>query len=279
MIFGAITNSWRDQIFTTDLPRLVERARRRGVTHIELRQTCLGQYEQGAGDDWRPVTDKLARLGRTFPVLTFNLAIAYPCLTREPDPASPLIQASLEAAKAVGTLAPKLRMVDTGEFDGPWERPTDVEAAAARVAELARESARQEVRLFMENSGQPIRSMALVVQEARKQLTVQEAAYLGLCVDPINSLRADPDSDPITEVEALPLDYIFMVHFKQTADGQLLPKITDGDLSYPRLLQTLQQKGYDDLAIIEIPSGEEVFEHIRESVEYLERLMGGGASS
>ena len=276
MILGAITNSWRDHLYTTDLPRLVERARRRGAEHIELRQTCLGQYEEGLEDDWRPATDRLARLVRTFPTLTFNLAIAYPCLTREPDPGSPRFQASLEAARVVGPLAPSLRVVDTAGFDAPWEKSEDVSSTALGVAELARESARYGVRLFMENAGQPIRSMALVVQEARKLLSSDEAPYLGLCVDPINSMRADPGSDPIAEIEALPLDYIFMVHFKQMRNGQPHPTVHDGDLDYPRLLRGLGSVGYEGLAILEIPPDEQVFDNFKESVGYLERLIGPG---
>ena len=41
MIFGAITNSWREQLSDQDLPTLVKEAVDRGAKHIELRQTCL----------------------------------------------------------------------------------------------------------------------------------------------------------------------------------------------------------------------------------------------
>ena len=274
MILGAITNSWREQLYSTDFSRLVERARRRGAAHIELRQTCLGEYEEGAQENWRPLTDKLARLARTFPMLTFNLAMAYPCLTREADPASPQFQASLEAAKAVGVSGPRLRLVDTARFDGVWQKPQDVASAAAGISELARESARQGVRLLLENAGQPIRSMALVVREARKALNTHEVGYLGLCVDPINSMMADPVSDPIAEIETLPLDYIFMVHFKQTRSGQPHPTVDEGDLDHPRLLGVLKGVGYGGLAILEIPAGEEAFDNFGVSVEYLTELMG-----
>ena len=274
MILGAITNSWAEQLSTTSLPRLVERVRRRGAAHIELRQSYLGEYEQGAEDDWQAPPDKLARLMRTFPTLSFNLAISYPCLTGKPDPSSAQFQASLEAARAVGVSTIRLRMVDPARFDAPWQRAEDVPPTAIGVAELARESAGQGVHLFMENSGQPIRSMALVVEEARKVLTADEAPFLGLCVDPINSMRADPGSDPIAEIEALPLEHIFMVHFKQTRNGQLHPTVDEGDLDYPRLLRMLKNKGYDDLAILEIPAGEQAFDNFKESVDYLERLMG-----
>ena len=47
MIFGAITNSWRQQLDEQELAMLVKEAQTRGARHIELRQTCLGQCEQG----------------------------------------------------------------------------------------------------------------------------------------------------------------------------------------------------------------------------------------
>ena len=71
----------------------------------------------------------------------------------------------------------------------------------------------------MENSGQPLRSMALVVREARARLTPDEGQYLGLCPDPTNQLRRYPDSDPLAELDALPADMIKIVHFKQARSG------------------------------------------------------------
>ena len=56
--------------------------------------------------------------------------------------------------------------------------------------------------------------MVLLVQEVRKSLSPEEASYFGLCLDPINSLRTDPSSDPIAELDATPNDYIFMMHFQ-----------------------------------------------------------------
>ena len=60
MIFGAITNSWRQQLAEHDLAGLVKEAEARGARHVELRQTCLGACETGQGEEWRPV---LAGLG------------------------------------------------------------------------------------------------------------------------------------------------------------------------------------------------------------------------
>ena len=274
MIIGAITNSWREHIPHTDMARMVERVRNRGAAHIELRQTCLGQYEQGAGDDWRPDIAGLEKLSRTFPTMSFNLAAGYPCLTREQDPKEPVFQACLETAKRINPVTPRLRLVDTTRSEGFWEKPEDIPATALGVAALVREAASQGVQLFLENGPQPIRSMALLVQEVRNSLNPEEASYFGLCLDPINSLRTDPDSDPVTELEAAPDDYIFMMHFKQTRSGEAYPSVGDGDLDYSRLLKALESKGYDGLAVLEIPSEEAVFDNFRESVEYLSASRG-----
>jgi len=76
MIFGAITNSWRHQLQTTDLKDLVAKAEAFGARHIELRQTCLGDYETGEGDEWRPVVTRLRALVDASPDLGFNLAVS-----------------------------------------------------------------------------------------------------------------------------------------------------------------------------------------------------------
>ncbi len=164
MIFGAITNSWRQQLEGQDLAVLVQEAQTRGARHIELRQTCLGQYEHGEGEHWRPVLSRLASLVQAFPALSFDLAMAWPCLTQQTDPAGEPFQAALQGAKLVGGQTPHLRLVDPTAFERPWETPAEIPHEALSVADLAREAARQGVILSMENSGQPIRSMALVVQ-------------------------------------------------------------------------------------------------------------------
>jgi sugar phosphate isomerase/epimerase len=275
MIFGAITNSWRQQLDGQDLADLVQEAQARGARHVELRQTCLGQYEQGEGEHWRPVLPRLARLVQAFPVLTFDLAMAWPCLTQHTDSAGEPFQAALQGARLVGGPTPHLRLVDPTAFDLAWETPAEIPHAALSVADLAREAARQGVILSMENSGQPIRSMALVVRAARARLTPDEGQYLGLCPDPTNQLRRYPDSDPLAELEALPADMIKIVHFKQARSGRAHPSVDTGDLNCARMLQILEAKGFQGPAIMEIPSDERVFDHLASSFAFLEAIAGG----
>ena len=149
MIFGAITNSWKEHPAGHDLPSLVRAAIAQGAAHIELRQTCLGECETGSGDAWRPVLTQLASLVEAFPDIFFNLAMAWPCLTEETGPLGEQFQAALQEAKLVGGDAPHLRIVDPSSFDQAWEKPEEIPTEAMGIASLAREAARQEVTLSL----------------------------------------------------------------------------------------------------------------------------------
>ena len=120
MKLGAITNSWREHLESESIESLVGQAAARGAMHIELRQTCLGDCETGEGDDWRPNIGNLKALVAQHPDMSFNLAVAYPCLSQDAQPKSALFQSMLDAAVAVSPDAPHLRMVDPARFDSLW---------------------------------------------------------------------------------------------------------------------------------------------------------------
>jgi sugar phosphate isomerase/epimerase len=269
MIFGAITNSWRQQLESQDLIDLVGQAGQIGVRHIELRQTCLGRCEDGSGEDWRPNLDRLAGLVDAYPNLTFDLAVALPCLTQIIDPQGEGFQAALAGAKLVGKAQPHLRMVDSHPFDAPWESPGDITEEALNIVALATEAARQGVVLSIENSGQPIRSLAMLVEVARVRMSPAHAPYLGLCPDPTNQLRRFPGNDPLEELDALPLDMIKIVHFKQLRNGEAHGSVDDGDLNCRRMREILNAKGYAGAAIMEIPPAPDVFDNLAASFRYL----------
>ena len=269
MIYGAITNSWRQQLVERDLLDLIQEAANRGARHEERRQTCLGTCESGEGKEWMPNLTGLKQVVDGFPDLSFDLAMAWPCLSETADPLGDQFQAALSGAKIVGRGSPHLRLVDPSPFDHPWEHATDLPQEAMSVSELAREAARQGVTLSMENSGQPLRSMALLVREARSLLSHEEGSYLGLCPDPTNQLRRFPDSDPLEELEALPLDMIKIVHFKQARDGKPHPTVDTGDIDCGDMLRGLETKGYIGAAIMEIPPAPDVFENLTASFDFL----------
>jgi sugar phosphate isomerase/epimerase len=271
MLFGAITNSWRLQLSDHDLASLVQEVQDRGARHVELRQTCLGDHEVGEGSDWRPVLSKLQELVDQFPDLSFDLAMAWPCLTQRSDPAGAQFQAALQGARVVGRTTPHLRVVDPSPFHNTWEKPEDIPEEALGLVALVREAACQGVILSMENSGLPIRSMALLVNETRKHLSPEEGDYLGLCPDPTNQLRRYPESDPVAELDSLPLDMIKIVHFKQAREGKPYPSVDTGDLDCRHMLHVLEQKGYQGPAIMEIPPHEQVFDNLSASFAFLSR--------
>jgi sugar phosphate isomerase/epimerase len=269
MIFGAISNSWRLQLDDQDLGDLVEQAQAQGAQHVELRQTCLGEYEAGEGMEWRPVMPRLQELVGRFPGLTFDLAMALPSLTQAIDPQGELFQSALAAAKLVGGDSPHLRTVDSSSFDQAWETPADIPETAYGLVGLAREAARRGVVLSLENSGQPIGSMAMLVEAIREIMPAEFRHYLGLCPDPTNQLRLFPDSEPLKDLDALPLDMLKIVHFKQMRHGEAWPTVDDGDLDCREMLGILAAKGYSGPAIMEIPPHSDVFSNLENSFAYL----------
>lgn len=273
MRFGAITNSWRLQLVDQDLISLVEQAKSLDSHHVELRQTCLGACETGEDLDWRPVLPRLQELVDTFPDLDFDLAMALPCLTQKVDPMGDQFQSVLRAAKLVGRSHPHLRLVDPARAESVWEAPGDIPEEALGMADLAREGACQGVVISIENSGQPIRSMALLVRQVQSALSDQESAFFGLCPDPTNQLGRFPGSDPLAELDELPLDMIKIIHFKQAREGSPHPSVDTGDLDCAKMVQVLERKGYQGPAIMEIPPHPQVFENLSASFEYLGGLV------
>lgn len=257
-----------------DLADLIAEAEVRGSRHVELRQTCLGSCESGQGGDWRPNLDGLQAIVDRFPDLQFDLAMALPCLTQDVDPAGEQFQMALAGAKVVGRKTPHLRLVDPSPLDGTWNSAADIPEQALNLANLAREAASQGVILSMENSGQTIGSMALLVEECRKRLAEEEGGYLGLCPDPTNQLRRFPDSDPLGDLNALPLDMLKIVHFKQARGGDPHPSVDTGDLDCGEMLRLLEAKDYQGPAIMEIPPHPEVFENLSASYEFLHAASG-----
>ena len=274
MIFGAITNSWRNHLADQGLADLIAEAEARGSGHIELRQTCLGDCESGQGDDWRPNLPGLQSIADQFPAMQFDLAMALPCLSAEVDPKGEQFQMALQGAKIVGRNAPHLRVVDPGSFEATWQSPGDIPEQALNLVKLAREAASQGVTLSLENSGQPIGSMALLVEECRKRLSPEEGTYLGLCPDPTNQLRRFPDTDPLGDLDALPMDMLKIVHFKQARNGDPHPSVDTGDLDCGEMLRLLEAKDYRGPAIMEIPPHPDVFENLSHSYDFLNAASG-----
>ena len=276
MKIGAITNSWGIQIHGDNLPDLVMQARDSGAQHIELRQTFLGDFETGEGNDWRPVIGGLRSLADSFPDLSFNLAMGVPCLSGGVAPEGPLFQQALEAARAVGRDAPHLRLVDPTPQETVWEDTGDIPEDALAITELARVAAAQGVTMSLENSGQSIGALRLLVEVCRERLSGGFGTFLGLCPDPANQVARQPETDALGDLDAVPLDMLKIVHFKQARGGCAIPTVDDGDLDCARMVRILESKGYTGPAIFEIPSHEKVFDHLSSSFAYIRRFSSDG---
>lgn len=269
MIFGAISNSWQRQLPTQPLATLVAEAQQRGARHIELRATCLGDCETGQGDDWRPHLPNLRALVDQFPALSFNLAVPVPCLTQAVDPQGGLFEAALAGAICVGREQAHLRIVDGGHFDHAWETPEDIPTAAWCLLDLAREAARQQVILSIENVSQPLHSMAMLVQHVGDRLLPDAGNNLGLCLDLTNQLRAYPDSNPLAELAAISPGRIKMMHIKQTRALRPYPTVDTGDLDCLQMLKILQDMPYEGPLVFEIPPHEQALENLTTSFDFV----------
>jgi len=110
---------------------------------------------------------------------------------------------------------------------------------------------------------------AMLVEAVRELMPTEYRQFLGLCPDPTNHLRRFPDSTPLRDLEALRLDMLKIVHFKQMRDGNAIPTVDDGDLDCRELRDILTAKGYTGAAIMEIPPHADVFDNLEASYEYL----------
>ncbi|MDF1591851.1 MAG: TIM barrel protein [Desulfobacterales bacterium] len=270
MILGAISNSWQLQLSNHDLKKLVQDAQKCGARQIELRQTCMGDYETGDGEAWRPAIEKLAMMAKAFPRLSFNLAIEWSCLSRETDPRGEQFQSALQAAKVLNANAPQLRLVDRTTCDVAWTDERQVPAIAlGQMADLTREASQQGVVVSIENVGQTIAGMILLVGMVRDRLPKNAGRFLGICPDPANQLPRFPDSDPVAEIESAPPDFLKIVHFKQIRGGKPHPTIDTGDVDCLRQMRVLKKIGYRSAIIMEIPPHERVMENLSASFAYL----------
>ena len=269
MILGLVSNCWRTQLLDGgDLVELIDEAMRRGYRAVELRQTCLGQFE--TNDEHVPIADALAELPSRFPAIRFNIAINVPCLNPDMKADDSLFQAARLAAFAVsGEFPPHLRLVDLttvgGQLDG-----LSPESSGPVVAQLARSMVEFDGLLSIENSLQPWDWFRRVFDCARGELG-SESGRLKMCYDPCNLLMPDDDVDPLEVTDSLSATELSMVHFKQRRAGQIYPALSDGDIDWTGQVSCLNRKQYTGAALFEVEPHKRVWEYLKGSVEYLRR--------
>jgi sugar phosphate isomerase/epimerase len=270
MELGIVSNCWRKQLAAgSDLAELVEHAVARGYRAIELRQGCLGRYEQGAQHLPDPLV--LAELPRRFPDVRFNLALAVPFFDQRTSPDNPLLLAGIAGAQALAgdRRPPHLRLVDVATVDAADDA---AEALGGRWAALARAVATGVGGLSLENGRQSWGVFIAAFRAARRILGA-EAARLRLCYDAVNLLNAADRPDPRQVVRSLSAADLAMVHLKQARQGHATTAVCSGDIDWPDHLGVLHEVGYRGPYLFEIPPDEHVDEHLAESREFIEPLM------
>ena len=185
----------------------------------------------------------------------------------------PILWESLQAAVArqsCGWRFTSAGFVDPHRSKRRGESPDDIPEAAWGCRTGTDQPRRQGLILIPENSGAKS-SMAMLVEAVRQRMPSEYRDFLGLCPDPTNQLRRFPDSAPLEDLEALPLDMLKIVHFKQMRSGDAFPSVDNGDLDCREMRDILEAKGYEGAAIMEIPPHDTVFDNLEASFSYLKR--------
>ncbi|MGE0606607.1 MAG: sugar phosphate isomerase/epimerase family protein [Pirellulales bacterium] len=275
MLTGIVSNCWRLQLEGgAKLEELVAEAARQGFQAIELRQGCLGEFEDRESQIPRPAA--LAELARRFPELRFNLALAWPFFDSEWPLDDPLLSAGLAAAQALAPLpgATHLRLVDVSTDDGAAARD-NLELLASRIASIARQLFDGGGKLSLENGRQPWTRMVHLMALTREHAQAT-GAEICLCYDPANV----PDiAQPavarqvLADVSRLSLG---MVHFKQLRAGEMQAEVNAGDIDWKVQIQTLSRLGYAGPACLEIRASQEIWRHLLASRKYIDALEKAG---
>jgi sugar phosphate isomerase/epimerase len=63
-----------------------------------------------------------------------------------------------------------------------------------------------------------------------------------------------------------------MIHFKQARRGESQLTVCDGDIDWQHQLECLQAAKFDGPALFELPPHEQIWDHLRQSREYLADL-------
>ncbi len=271
MILGLVSNCWHQQLAEgASLEELLSRAAETGHRAIELRQTCLGRFEDP--QTFLPRAEALLDLPEAFPQLQFDLALAFPFLDPVNEGSSdPRFEAGIEAAEALsGCFHPHLRLVDLDTTD---EQLASVSLAdlAAKLARLARRLIRVGGLLSLEHAREPWGVFRTLILEAR-QLLGEDAPGLRICYDPANLLAASDSPEPTRVVEGLAPETLSMLHLKQFRGREFQRLVGPGEIDWRTQISVLKSRGYTGPAMFEIDSHSRIWEHLDQSRTYLEEL-------
>lgn len=176
--------------------------------------------------------------------------------------------AGLEAAKCLAhNHVPHLRLVDTStRLRDP--DPSTIETAIDVLTKMARRLIQEGGRLSVEHAYQPWDVFQFVMTQARQQLGF-EADRLRCCFDPCNLLLTEPPERIPAIVESITPAEVSMIHIKQRQHGRIQPLVSDGDLPWPSLLESLTAHGHHGPWLFEIAPDANVRSHLEQSRQYV----------
>ncbi|MDA1165675.1 MAG: TIM barrel protein [Planctomycetota bacterium] len=284
---GLVSNCWKVQLDAGEsLTELTGQAADLGFRFVELRQGCLGEFEDAATR--MPDPDALKLLTRTFPQVTFNLAVELPLLSSSINPASSDVDTLLQAARALAaetgseTSRPAhLRIVDLVSREVPQsrlgndsaDRSFSLEDVITSLHALERRLAPGIV--SVEHSLQAWSGIQRLFEIARpgsgQSTSIMES--LRLCYDPCNLwLTGDGKSaDLITE--SLPVDWLSMVHLKQLCGGTVSTRFEPGNVDWRKQFVALARSRYAGPFLFETAPTEDVWGCLADSRRYLAELV------
>jgi len=267
LILGLVSNCWRKQLqANTPLEDLIAEAVHRGFGAVELRQTCLGEFETKT--ECIPDAEMLARLPSQFGHMHFNVAMALPFLSPEVNPAGSVFQAGLSAALGVsGRFTPHLRLVDLTTHIAEMDM-LEIDAATTAMVALADAAAEAGVELSVENSIQPWNRFRKIINRVLSQC--RNGSRFRLCYDPANLLLQPDPISPGEVTRSLKAHELSMVHFKQRAKEGFLDSLRDGDIDWSEQLGALAQMEFCGPALFEIESSSNIWQCLDASRQYLQ---------
>ena len=277
---GLVSNCWKFQLDAGEsLRHLVRRAVNEGFRFVELRQGCLGEFEEPATR--LPNAESLASLTREFPELTFNLAVELPIFSRPIDTASRDIRTKLKATHALADdrRPAHLRIVDLVSKTVPVtgsenSLPSDFvfEDVITSISKLQKELSLGV--LSIEHSFQSWSGFARLFEVARSQAGSSEAAntLLKLCYDPCNLWLTGEGGSASEITQSVPVDWLAMVHLKQRIDGSVSTRLEPGEVDWWQHLTTFWHAGYSGPFLFETAPTEDVWESLAVSRRYFTEL-------
>jgi sugar phosphate isomerase/epimerase len=284
---GLVSNCWKAQLDAGEsLAALIGQATDLGFRFVELRQGCLGEFEDAATR--MPDPNALESLARQFPQMTFNLAVELPLFSASINSTSSDVNTLIQAARALAaetgpeTSQPAhLRIVDLVSLEVPasrmdhdsTDRSFSLEDVIASLHALERELAPGI--LSVEHSLQPWSGVQRLFEIARPGSghAASSVASLRLCYDPCNLwLTGDGKSaDLITE--SMPVDWLSMVHLKQRCGGTVSTRLGPGEVNWRKQLAALTRSGYAGPFLFETAPTEDVWGCLADSGGYLAKLF------